>query len=242
MFVAPIIDGRALWLVVFAFYLLDNFCLIDEKQIVVLENYRLRWSFRFSSIPFVISKRPLYFLQPFTPYAFAFKMPWQTGNANALSELTHKRRRLAVWRSRLISLRVLSSIAFLNLFLIGPCLTISNNLIFALLVAGPIHIAVLICVIERLLTHRQLLEYNDKTLWSLIAEISLCPGYLPHICRRVSLSFRSKDVDGVVFLLRFGQPVTAEKLREALRFRKSEHQANDETDSEIEQYFAEIGL
>jgi hypothetical protein len=242
MFSPAFVDGRELWLLIFAFYFFDNFCLIDEKQIVVLENPDLKWSFRFSGIPFVVLKRPLYVLQPLTPYTFAFKMPWQISDPNTPYEMIRSRRKIAVWRSRLCIIRVLSSAAFINLFVLGPYLTVSYSLIFALAIVGPLHVALLVYVIVQLLTHRRLLNYNDRTLWVLVAEISLCPGYLPNLCRRISLSYTCEDIDGVVFALRFSPASTAEKLRDALRFRKSEHETEAGADSKVAQYFAELGL
>jgi hypothetical protein len=67
VFELPIIDGRAFWLVVFAFYIYDNLCLVDDQHIVILEDYRLDWTFKFANIPFVISKRQVYFLNVFAP-------------------------------------------------------------------------------------------------------------------------------------------------------------------------------
>ena len=212
MFFPSFVDGRELWLLIFAFYFFGNFCLIDEKHIVVLEDHYLKWSFRFSSIPFVVLKKPLYVLQLLTPYTFAFKMPWQIADPNTPFEMIRRRRQIAVWRSRLCLIRVLSSAAFLNLFVLGPYLTISYSLIFALTIVGPLHVVLLACVIVQLLTHRRLLNYNDKThsgpSCGNLALSRLFAECLPQI----SLSYNCADIDGVVFVLRFSPTFDGRKV------------------------------
>jgi hypothetical protein len=243
----PIFDEKAIWLVPAAFYLYDNFCTVDDLHIIILENHRRGWTFKLSRIPFIFAGKHLYFLPPLLPFLFAFKLPWLvTGQTNYLYEAARYRRRILVWRSKLSDFRIIAVSSWVNLFVLGPLLTIGGGFLFAIRFVLPIHVGLLVACLFLILINSRLLRFDRRTIVSCAAELILSPGYLPNICRRLSLSHVPEDVDGVFFLKRYGQPSTVESIVDVIQFRlsemKSEFGESGDFTEDIEKYSAELRL
>ena len=246
MLTLPIFDERAIWLVPLAFYVFDNFCGIDDRHIIIIEDYRLRWTFKLSKIPFIFAGKHLYFLPPWLPFLFAFKLPWlTTGRANQY-KITHYHRQILILRSRLRDLRVLATCSWINLFVLGPLLTLIGGFVFSLRFVLPIHLGLLVSCIFVIVRNSRLLNFDRRMILSCVAELTLSPGYLPNICRRLSLGHICGDVDGVFFVKRYGQTSTLEAIGEVVRFRLSEMKCevseNGGSIQDIEEYSAELQL
>ena len=246
MLTLPIFDERAVWLVPFAFYIYDNFCALDERHIIILEDYRLGWTFKKSKIPFIFAGKHLYFLPPLLPFLFAFKLPWLVTRQANYSKITRYRRQILIWRSKLGDFRIIAVCSWINLFLFGPLLTIAGGFLFSLRFVLPVHIGLLVACIFLIVINSRLLNFDRRMILSCIAELSLSPGYLPNICRRLSLSHVREDVDGVFFVKRYGQPSTVESIVDVIQFRlsemKSEIGENGYSIEDIEEYSAELRL
>jgi hypothetical protein len=242
----PIFDERVIWLVPLGLYIFDNFCLVDDRQIIILEDYRFRWTFRLSKIPFVVSGKHLYFMPPLLPYLFAFKLSWLTSGEPSNCKITRYQRRVLIWRSKLYDFRVLAVCSWVNLFVIGPALTSVGGFLFALKYVLPIHIVLLLSCIFLIILNSRLLNFSRRMILSYLVELSLSPGYLPNICRRLSLSYICGDVDGVLFIKQYGRRSTAESMIDVIQFRlaelKTEVDDNPESMRELEKYSTEIRL
>jgi hypothetical protein len=246
MLTLPIFDEKAIWLVPAAFYIYDNFCTIDDLHIIVIEDCRLGWTFKLSKIPFIFAGKHLYFLPPLLPFLFAFKLPWLVTGQSNYYKIASYRRRILVWRSKLYDFRIIAVFSWINLFVLGPMLTIGGGFLFAVRFVLPIHIGLLVACIFIIVTNSRLLNLDRRTMLSCVAELILSPGYLPNICRRLSLSHVPEDVDGVFFLKRYGQPSTVESLADVIQFRlsemKSEFGESGGSTDDIENYSAELRL
>jgi hypothetical protein len=241
----PIFDERAIWLVPFAFYIYDSVCLLDDRHIIVLENHRLRWTFRLSKIPFVFSGKHLYLLPPLLPFIFAFNLPWLIVDQGNNYKVNRCNRKLLIWRSKLCEFRAIAVCSWINLFLIGPIMTNVGGFLFALKCVLPFHFVLLIWCIFLFFGNSYLLHFSRRMILSYLLELTLSPGYLPNICRRLSLNCAC-EVDGVLFVKRYGQRSTVESMIDVVQFRLLEmkSEANDNLGSirELEGYSAELRL
>jgi hypothetical protein len=218
----PLLDEKAIWLVPLAFYIYDNFCVLNDYQVILLEDYRLNWTFKLAKIPFIFAGKHLYILPLFLPFVFAFKLPWMVAGKTVGIQLSQYRRRVLIWRSKLYEFRIIAVCAWINLFLVGPLLTAIGGFLFALRVALPIHAGLLVATIVLIALYARLLGFSRGAILSCAAELILSPGYLPNICRRLSLAQAHGDIDGVFFLKRYGQPSTVDAIVEVVQFRLSE--------------------
>ena len=241
---SSILDERIIWLVPFMFYIFDNLCLIDDEHIIILENYRFHWAFQLASVPFVFRKRHLYLLPILLPYVFAYRFRWRAGRLSNKFKAARLHKRLSIWRSKCNDFRALAVLAWFNLFVVGPALTAVGGFMFALKYALPFHVVVLCSCISLIILNSQLLKLNRRAVITQIFELTVSPGYLPNVCRRLSLDFDCEDVDGVLFIKRFGDQSTAEKLINAVEFRLSEMKIENGDNPEylrgLEEYAAEI--
>ena len=246
MLTLPILDEKAIWLVPAAFYIYDNFCTIDDRHIIIMEDYRRGWTFKLSKIPYIFAGKHLYLLPPLLPFMFAFKLPWLVTGQSKYYKIANYRRRALIWLSKLYEFRVIAVCSWINLFVLGPLLTIEGGFLFALRFVLPIHIGLLVACIFFVGINARLLNFDRRAILSCAAELILSPGYLPNICRRLSLSHVPKDVDGVFFLKRYGQPSTLESIVDVIQFRLSEMKAelseNDSFTADINEYSAELRL
>ena len=130
MLTLPLLDEKLIWLVAFAFYVFDNFCLVDDRHIIILEDYRFGWTFKISKFPFIFAGKHLYCLPPLLPFLFAFRFPWLVTGQISYHKFSHYRRQILLWRSKLSYFRVIAVCSWINLFLVGPLLTTAGGFLF----------------------------------------------------------------------------------------------------------------
>lgn len=222
MLTLPVLDERAIWLVPLAFYIYDNCVLIDHRHIIIIEDFRLQWSFIISKIPFTFAGRHLYLLPPLLPFLFSFILPWRVSGKVDHRKISLYRNKNLVWRAKLRDFRMIAICAWINLYMLGPLLTFTNGFLFSLRFVLPIHIGLLALSIALIVINARLLSFDRRMILSCAAELSLSPGYLPNICRRLSLSQVCDDVDGVFFIKRYGRLSVVELIVDVIQFRLSE--------------------
>lgn len=246
MFDIPLINENVMWGIPLAFYIYDNCCLINDRQIIIIEKLWARWTFRITKIPFEIAGKHLYILPLFMPFMFAFKLQWLVRQQNGGYKISVYKKRIAIWSRRLRGFRVVAGYSFINLFIAGPLLTIKGGIMFALTFVLPLHIILLIVVIYLLTSRSAVLDVSRNDIVLGVIELTLCPGYLPNICRRLSLSCIEADVDGVRFIRKYGEASTIESLLDIIAFRLSDIRSRAEENGgitkDVDDYAAEMTI
>ena len=216
------LDERLFWLIPLAFYVFDNAKTVAEDEMILVEDWALRWSFRLDKTPFLIRARHLYVLPLLLPHLVAVKLPWFRKGMPAQQGVPAYRRRLDRWRRHASGLRVVAICSFVLLFVAAPLLTLYLGLVNTLLLVLPMHLLLVAVASLWLCARRRALRLRRWQTAGAIAEIVLVPGYLPNICRRTAWAVLGAEVDGIGFVKRCAPPESAAALMDVVSFRLSE--------------------
>jgi len=195
-----VLSDNAFWLLAFALYSIDHIKLIDQRELVLHEDVSLNWHVVLAAIPFELRRRCVIILNPFCPFAMAFKMRWMIFEGTNPRALRKDRKSTLSLQRRALPLRVLVAVSFITFFICGPIFTGSLGLGRTLLLLAPIHAVVIAMII--LVVVRDRLGLPLKQWAALITECTFCPMYCPALLKR--LSWRTPlTADGLAFAKRY---------------------------------------
>jgi hypothetical protein len=124
------------------------------------------------------------------------------------------------------------------LFVLGPLLTIVAGLLQALIFVFTFHIGVLLGSFVLWYPNLRKIGATKPALAALFFEFLICPGYLPNICRRLSLRYVHLPVDGVLFLKGCADRDVFVSLSTAVASRLEELELADADDPESGERYA----
>ncbi len=179
-----ILPDQAVWLIPLAFYLMDNCLLLNADEFLLSEDASLQWHPRLISVPFTWRSKALYVLNPFTPFTCVVRAQWS--GIGEKSSPDARIRSLRVLSNAAFSVRTLSVLSFVNLFVAAPIITAVLDLTHALVFVFVSHIV--LSATTPFLFRR---KGSPLRKIACLMEFIVCPGYLPNICRRYSLSLIS---------------------------------------------------
>jgi hypothetical protein len=191
-----LLDEQLLWLVILGFYLLDNVKHLSGFQIVLREQWNLRWRAELPSPSLAFAHRQLHLLNPLLPYGLAIRLPWLTDNPNDPAKIRRADRLLRLVKRRLSAYRCLSAAGFVAFFILGPSLTYLRGLGFALWHVAPVYLLILAGTILLMIADRKFWRLSGAKILGLSLEYALCPGYLVNITRKMTWDFVTLAVDG----------------------------------------------
>lgn len=221
-FFGYIVDPLFLLAIPAIFYLYDNIMLIEERCLLMYESPGFQWDVLFSEIPFTIRHRHLHFLNPGSPYTLVFKLSWMKNSEFGKDHINSTYRRIELWRENAFPLRVVAVAEFVLLFISAPYLTWLAGLSAAFLIVLPSYIFI-ICVAGFIIfDNLELFEMSTSGLVAMLLEFLICPGYLPNVCRRVSLKLSALEADGAALFLERGQGYRVHEFQRKLRLRLEE--------------------
>jgi len=240
------IEEWMLWLIPLGFYVADNTKTLADHEMIFLEDWTLRWTFRLDKQPFLVRNRHLYVLSLPCPHTIAVKLSWFRPGKPARQGVPDFRRRLVRWRRSASALRTIGVLSFLLLFAAAPLMTVYLGLFNTLLVLLPVHAGLVVLAAGWLCLRRRALGMRRWQVAGAIAEIVLVPGYLPNVFRRTAWATLGGDVDGIALIQRLARTETTTGLVDAVRFRLSEEWLGAEDaladDLLIRAYRRELGI
>lgn len=194
---------QMIWVLCGVLYLIDHVALLESTQLLCDER-PWGWRFRLQIYPFTIAGKDLYLLDPLQPWWGTFVLPWGEGHAEGEStsaksdtkSVRQTRRDLLVFRQQIMLLRVVSTLSFVSLFVVGPAMTATRGLTHAVLSVVPIHVVLVSLGAVVLWRLRQMLKLPIGGLLGLLVEALICPPYAASLLKRVALHY-GIEVDGV---------------------------------------------
>jgi len=178
----------------------------------------------------------------------AVKLSWLDPEAFSAKALRRTKRVLGLYQRRLAPFRVLSSVYFITLFVLGPSATYYAGLGYALSLVIPVHLIGLATLVTLLIVERRAWRMEWQQLLGLAFECAVCPGYFVNICRKLSLGYVRVPGDAVAFVLDQREPrVSAviaggiDALLEDLADRDELRQDDDQPIAAYQAWLAEAG-
>ena len=215
-----IISDSAFWFLAFALYVIDNIKLIDGKEMLLVEGLTLRMEPRLAQIPFEIMRRCLVVLNPFLPFLMAFKMRWLTESSGDIHSLRRDRCLILTLQKRVMWLRLIAGLSFINLFVAGPILTSRMGLASSLILIGPIHIAVIL-ILVMFFVIQDAFGLPMRYWVTFVLECLICPMYLPTVLKRLSWRI-ALESGGVAFANLYSPASLLPDLQQAVEIRTAE--------------------
>ena len=213
-----VISDQSLWIVCAAFYLSDNVCFHNGRELLLREALRSRWQPLLPLYNYRLCGRAITLSQPWLPFLVTVKLGWLKSDAFSPLALSHTRRLLKFHLRRLAPFRALASTYFVTLFVVGPAATHYAGLAYALCLVIPLHVIGLTLLVALLVVGRRTWRMGWSPLATLVFECAVCPGYSANICRRLSLGFVKVPGDAIAFVLDSHDRDTGAAIGSALGF------------------------
>jgi hypothetical protein len=228
-----IISDSAFWFLAFSLYVIDNIKLIDVQEMLLVESMAFKMEPRLAQIPFEIRGRCLTILNPFFPFLMTFKAAWSPDERDKDIRAVRRDRRLILrLQRRVLQLRVIAALGFLNLFVAGPILASGMGLASSLLHIGTVHLSLLLLLV--FVVARDFFDLPSRYWTLFILECVICPMYLPTLLKRLSWQI-TLESNGVSFARRYGSTDLFSDLQSAVAVRTTEALLGDETAHDTEQ-------
>ena len=213
----------SIWIVCAILYLIDHLKLLHENEIIYEQTPLGSWSFRLSKFPFSIWGKDLYLINPLFPWTCAFKVLWGEQVSPRKKKVVRERHNLFVFTYQLLHVRVASTISFIALFILGPCLTATRGLVFSLIMVVSVHFLSNLAMAPVLWVRRSTYRLSKaKAIFLLIENFVLFP-YTAVLAKRVCLNYQIQ-CDGLM-LAKTLQPgtnflaireIAAERMKEQM--------------------------
>jgi hypothetical protein len=188
-----------IWIVALLLYVWDSALLLSPRHLLLVEAGRRRFSTVFSESPFTISGRVLAFSPLVFPYRGAFVAPWGRRWVDS-AVLQAALQAVEELRGSLLIVRVLATLAFLLLFVLGPALTLSMGPNAAVVyTAIGVYPTVLTAIVVLWCQRRSLRLTTARAAW-LSLDLLVCPAFLPNLVRKITTP-QPIEVDGAQVLL-----------------------------------------
>lgn len=205
-------SDQSLWIVCAGLYLLDQFRLHPGRQMILVETLSLGWIPLIPVPHYRLRGYPVSFLNPCLPFLAAVRMDWLAKLPFSPTRFDRTRHLLTMRQRGMLPFRLLGTVNFMTLFLLGPTLTNIGGLEKAFSILIPYHVLAILVLIYCLFSYRRIIRIELGQILLLTLECAVCPGYFVNICRKVSLAGSKIRGDAVAYLLCNGQSKAIEDL------------------------------
>lgn len=171
------------WLVVLAFYLLDNIKLVNKSQLLIAETFTGKYKPSFSFNTFEIKGQQVLLLNLFVPFTGFLRLDTKpTDTPSVAFERTCDE--LLSFQKVVSPFKVISLVSFFYL-LSGPVLTFYQGLGATLVFLLPLHLLTLFMKLILLLISKKRLGFSYGTISSIFFDCLVVPAYLPSVVRKI---------------------------------------------------------
>jgi hypothetical protein len=213
-----LLTEQGIWIIIALFYVFDNVKRLQGNKLVFRETWRLAWKADLPSEGLVFLNRHFVLLPVLLPFVLTIELRWLTENPRDPSQTRRADRLFRVARRRAFSLRCISIIAFLTFFVVGPVLTYSRGLVFALLEIAPVYVCMLLMFLLSVFFDRRFWGFRFTEIIYAVVEAAICPAYLVNLTHRLSWRCIRLDVDGAAYGLLRCSPNSLNEFRSTVGF------------------------
>jgi hypothetical protein len=178
-----------LWIGCAVFYILDHIKLLTPQELFYEETLLGAWSLRVNKVPFTIFNKELYVLNPFLPWLCAFKAKWGQDICPSGRVVRLEHHDFLTFLKSCTPLRLVSLCSFIGLFVLGPYLTATRGLIYAVITVVLLNVLLQVLSISALWFYGKALKVSKWKSVLLAFEAFICPPYTACLLKRISLNY-----------------------------------------------------
>ena len=186
-----------LWIGCAALYLFDHARLLSPQELLYEEMLTGRWRIRVNKISFTLFNKELYILNPFLPWLCVFRAMWGQDFSPSAKVARMERQNFLACLRGCSELRLVSLFSFIAIFIIGPLLTATKGLPYAVLAILMLNVRFQVLSVSILWFRHKALRVSRWTSMLLVFEGLVCPPYTACLLKRVSLNYMI-TCDGLV--------------------------------------------
>jgi len=222
-----VLEGQIIWIVIFAFYVLEHVKLIPEDGVLASETTSGVFDLRIAATPFLMLGKQLMVLAPIPRNGIV-----RLGSMSMKTSLLalHRAVEVAKFKNMSHDLRPLLSMEpyiFVLYFVVMPLITHIGGLILAILFFIPVQIIILFYVWWILSRLPPLSGIRKVCRWCIALEVIIAPGVIPALGKRLCLNSLIRRDAIQIFTPLLARERTANRLR-IVRYRVEEMLVNGE--------------
>ena len=181
----PRVTDHAIWLVALLLYLFDAARLLGPRELLLVEHAHGRLAAALGDNPFTAGARALAFGPVHLPHRGVFVATWGRPWSDAAA-LTATLEAVGRLRASLGIVRVLSALAGVLLFVVGPALTLALGPDAAVLYTAAAVYPTVVAAVAALWWRRRRLRLTAGRSVLLSLEVLVCPAFLPNLVRKIT--------------------------------------------------------